>query len=165
MTARRTRRTTLAMLAAAGVAGGCGFRLAVPSRYPFARIALVGFAPGSALAAELARALAPQVQVVALPAEAEVVLQALVDRRERSAAATTAAGQVRELQLRLLASVRADRPDGRPLMPPVALRLVRELSTTEAATLAKAAEEADIFREMQSDVVAQLLRRLAALPM
>ena len=97
-----------------------------------------------------------------MPAQAEVVLQALVDRRERSAAATTAAGQVRELQLRLLATVRADTPGGRVLMAPVALRLVRELTTTETAALAKSAEETEIFREMQDDVVAQLLRRLSA---
>ena len=118
-----------------------------------------------AAVAVLQRALAGRVEVKAVPGEAEVVLQALVDRRERSAAATTAAGQVRELQLRLLATVRADTPGGRALMPPVALRLVRELSTTESATLAKAAEEAEIYREMQDDVVAQLLRRLAALPL
>lgn len=166
-TRRRTRRRTWLALAALGPAAllaGCGFRLAAPARYPFRSIALVGFAPESPLAAALARALAPQVQVMAVPADAEVVLQALVDRRERSAAATTAAGQVRELQLRLLATVRADTPAGRPLMPPVALRLVRELGTTEAATLAKASEEAEIFRQMQADVVAQLLRRLSALP-
>lgn len=158
------RRTTLTVLGAALIGAGCGFRLAAPASYPFRRIALVGFAPDSPLAAELTRALAPQVQQVA-PAQAEVVLRALLDRRERSAAATTAAGQLRELQLRLLATVRADTPDGRVLMAPVALRLVRELGTTEAATLAKQAEEADILREMQADVVAQLLRRLAALPL
>ncbi|MCP5269766.1 MAG: hypothetical protein H6932_00875 [Burkholderiaceae bacterium] len=161
---RRHVLTTLAATAASALTAGCGFRLAAPPSYPFRSIALVGFAPGSPLAADLRRALAGRVEVKAVPAEAEVVLQALVDRRERSAAAATAAGQVRELQLRLLATVRADTPTGRPLLPPVALRLVRELSTTEAATLAKAAEEAEIFREMQDDVVAQLLRRLAALP-
>ena len=159
------RRHLLTLLAAATVlTPGCGFRLAAPPSYPFRSIALVGFAPGSPLAADLQRALAGRVEVKAVPGEAEVVLQALVDRRERSAAATTAAGQVRELQLRLLATVRADTPGGRALMPPVALRLVRELSTTESATLAKAAEEAEVYREMQDDVVAQLLRRLAALP-
>jgi LPS-assembly lipoprotein len=158
------RRILLTTLAAAAATAGCGFRLAAPPSYPFRSIALVGFAPDSPLAAALQRALAGRVEIKPVPAEAEVVLQALVDRRERSAAATTAAGQVRELQLRLLATVRADTPAGRALMPPVALRLVRELSTTEAATLAKTAEEAEIFREMQDDVVAQLLRRLAALP-
>lgn len=158
------RRLVLTTLAAAAAAAGCGFRLAAPASYPFRSIALVGFAPDSPLAAALRRALAGRVEIKPVPADAEVVLQALVDRRERGAAATTAAGQVRELQLRLLATVRADTPTGRALMPPVALRLVRELSTTEAATLAKTAEEAEIFREMQDDVVAQLLRRLAALP-
>ncbi len=157
-------RTGTVLVAAAGLSG-CGFHLAAPLSYPFRSIAMVGFAPESPLAAELKRALAPQVQIKAVPAEAEVVLQALVDRRERSAAAMTAAGQVRELQLRLLATVRADTPAGRALMAPVALRLVRELTTNETAALAKGAEEAEIYREMQADVVAQLLRRLSALPL
>lgn len=157
------RRTLLALGGATLAAAGCGFRLVEPPHFGFRSIALVGFAPESPLRDALARALAGQVQVVASPAQADVVLQAQVDRRERSAVATTAAGQVRELQLRLLATVRADTPAGRALMPPVALRLVRELNTTETAALAKAAEEADLFREMQDDVVNQLLRRLAAL--
>jgi LPS-assembly lipoprotein len=163
MPRRRALLSLLTLLPLPVVSGlaGCGFRLVAPPTYRFRSIALVGFAADSPLAAELRRTLAPQVRIQAVPADAEVVLQALVDRRERSAAATTAAGQVRELQLRLLATVRADTPAGRPLMAPVALRLVRELSTTEAASLAKAAEEAEIFREMQSDVVAQLLRRLS----
>lgn len=164
MRRRTALLTTLAATAATALTAGCGFQLAAPLSYPFRRIALTGFAPDSPLAADLRRALARHVVIVPVPAEADVVLQALVDKRERSAAATTAAGQVRELQLRLLATVRADTPTGRALMPPVALRLVRELSTTESATLAKTAEEAEIFREMQDDVVAQLLRRLAALP-
>ena len=92
-----------------------------------------------------------------------MVLRALEDRRERSVAAITSAGQVRELQLRLRVRVRADSADGRVLMPPVELRLSRDLSTTESATLAKRQEEAELYREMQSDVVDQLLRRLAAL--
>jgi LPS-assembly lipoprotein len=112
----------------------------------------------------LRRALtAAGVQVSAASAQAEVVLRALTDRRERSVAASTAFGQVRELQLRLRVTVRADTPAGRALMPPVELRLSRDLSTTESATLAKQQEEAELYREMQSDVVAQLLRRLAAL--
>lgn len=163
--ARPGRRLALGGIAAGAVLlAGCGFELRRPLAFPFQRIALAGFAAASPLEAELRRALqAAGVTLSPTPDTAQVVLRALQDLRERSVAASTAAGQVRELQLRLLVSVRADTPQGRALMPPVSLRLTRDLSTTESATLAKRLEEVELYREMQSDVVDQLLRRLAAL--
>jgi LPS-assembly lipoprotein len=91
-----------------------------------------------------------------------VVLQALADVREKSVVASTAAGQVREFQLRLRFAFRADTPAGRALIAPAELLLTRDLSYNETATLGKQMEEAELFREMQADVVAQVLRRLAA---
>lgn len=143
---------------------GCGFRLRQPPSYGFRSLALAGFAPTSPLAAQLRRSLVEAgVQIKPSPADADVVLTALEDRRERSVAASTSAGQVRELQLRLRVRLRADTPAGRALMPTVSLDLSRDLGTTESATLAKRQEEAELYREMQADVVAQLLRRLAAI--
>ncbi len=155
------RRAALGLLAAAGVAG-CGFRLRRPAELPFGSLALTGFSRGSALEAEFRRTLAGSVIIPEVPSQADVVLHAMTDQRERSVVASTAAGQVREIQLRLLFSARADTPGGRPLMAPVSLRLTRDLSYSETAALAKAAEEAELFREMQTDVVGQILRRLAA---
>lgn len=160
---RRTALLAMALAAGGVVLGGCGFRLREPPRLAFDRLMLAGFAPRSPLEAALRRALADQVRFVDTPAEADLVLRALAEARERSVAASTAAGQVRELQLRLRVSVRADAPDGRVRMAPVTLRLVRELRTTETAALAKAAEEEALYRAMLDDVVGQLLRRLAAL--
>lgn len=154
------RRLALSALAL----GGCGFQLRQPLAYPFRTLALTGFAPRSPLETELRRALAAGgVEILLAPRQAEVVLQALEDKRERSAVATTAAGQVREVQLRLNVTVRADTPAGRALMAPVEMHLKRDFSYGETAALAKEQEEAELFREMQSDVVSQLLRRLAAL--
>lgn len=150
------------VIAAAAVGTGCGFQLRQPARLPFASLALSGFAPGSPIEAEFRRALAASVALRAAPAPADVVLQALSEARERSVVASTAAGQVREIQLRLRFSARATTPDGRVLMAPVALTLARDLSFSESAALAKAEEEASLFREMQVDVVEQIVRRLAA---
>ena len=96
-------------------------------------------------------------------AKAQVVLRALDDARERSVVASTAAAQVRELQLRLKFNFRVDTPLGRELVPRVELLLKRDLSYSETQALAKEAEEAELFREMQADVVTQVLRRLAAI--
>ncbi len=155
------RRGTL--LLAAGLLTGCGFTLRRPPRLAFRTIALVGFAPRSPLAEALRRELAQQLSVLDDPAKAQVVLRALDDARERSVVASTAAAQVRELQLRLKFNFRADAPGGRELIPRVELLLKRDLSYAETQALAKEAEEAELFREMQADVVTQVLRRLAAI--
>jgi LPS-assembly lipoprotein len=156
------RRRLLGTASAALLLGGCGFHLRRPPALPFASIALTGFAPRSPLEAELRRQLATVVVVKDAPAAAEVVLHALTDRRERSVAGSTAAGEVREIQLRVHAVLRADARSGRPLIAPFELRVARDLSYIESAALAKAQEEAELFRDMQADVVAQVLQRLAA---
>jgi LPS-assembly lipoprotein len=160
--ARPCRRTALCVLAAGGLAG-CGFKLRGPPALEFRSIALAGFAPRSPMALELQRNLAQTVKVLDAPAQAEVVLQALTDTRERSVVASTTAAQVREIQLRVALKFRAQTPSGRELLPPAELMLSRDLSYTETAALAKEQEETEMFRSMQSDVVAQVLRRLAAI--
>ena len=159
------RRQLLLALASVGSSltlGGCGFDLRQPARVSFSSIALVGFARRSPLADELKRQLQKQVLVLDAPDKAEVVLQALDDVREKSVVASTAAAQVRELQLRLKFNFRARTPGGRELIPRAELMVSRDLSYSETAALAKEHEEAELFREMQSDIVAQVLRRLAA---
>jgi len=157
-----SRRLLLALPAALLLAG-CGFSRRRAPRLAFASIALVGFAPRSPMAAELTRVLREQVQVLPAPERAEVVLEALVDARERSIVASTAAAQVREVQLRLRLNLIARTPSGRLLIPRAELLAARDLSTTESAVLAKGFEEAELYRELQTDVVQQVLRRLASI--
>jgi LPS-assembly lipoprotein len=158
------RRCCLGLLSlcAVPVLAGCGFQLRQPPRLAFPSIALKGFAAGSALAQQLRRELAMQVLVVEDEARAAVVLHVLEDRRDRSVVAQTAAAQVRELQLRLMFRFRVTSPAGRELVPRAELLAKRELSYSESAALAKEVEEAELYREMQADVVAQVMRRLAA---
>ena len=156
------RRALLTALAGTALAG-CGFELRRPPKLSFSSIALIGFAPRSPLAEELRRQLGRQVQVLESPAKAVVVLQALDDVREKSVVASTSAAQVRELQLRLKFNFRAQTPSGRELIPRAELLLSRDLSYSEVAALAKEQEEGELYREMQADVVAQVLRRLAAI--
>ena len=156
------RRTVLTTAAGSLLLAGCGFRLSRPPSLAFGSIALTGFAPRSPLAEEFRRRLAQQLQIVEAPAKADVVLHAIDDARERSVAASTAAAQVRELQLRLKFNFRAHTPTGRELIPRAELLLTRDMSFSETQALAKENEEAELFREMQADVVTQVLRRLAA---
>ena len=156
------RLVLLALAGSLSSLSGCGFDLRQPARVSFRSIALIGFARRSPLAEELKRQLQKQIPVLDAPDKAEVVLQALDDVREKSVVASTAAAQVRELQLRLKFNFRARTPGGRELIPRAELLVQRDLSYSETAALAKELEEKELFREMQSDLVAQVLRRLAA---
>jgi len=163
---RRLLRGAAAGLLGSALAGGlaaCGFELRRTPRMAFSSIALKGFSARSALAVELRRQLATQVLLRDDPARAEVVLLALNDRRDRGVVASTTAAEVREIQLRLVFDFRAETPGGRELIAPVELLLTRDFSYRESAALAKEQEEADLFREMQADIVGQVLRRLAAI--
>jgi LPS-assembly lipoprotein len=163
MRRRAVLHRTLALAGSAALAG-CGFTLSQPLQMPFSRIALLGFAPRSPIEAALREQLARSaVTVVAQAAQAQVLLQAQSDARERSVVASTAAGQVREIQLRQKLNFSLRTPEGRVLVPATELLLTRELSFTETQTLAKEREEATLYAEMQEDIVQQLMRRLAAL--
>jgi LPS-assembly lipoprotein len=157
------RRTVLASATPALLAA-CGFQLRQTPAMAFKSIALVGFAPRSPLGEQMRRALEPSVRIVEQPARAEVVLEAMDDVRDKVVVASTAAAQVRELQLRVRLRFRLSTPAGRSLIAPSELLQTRDMSYTETAALAKEQEEAQLFRVMEGDIVQQVLRRLAAVP-
>jgi LPS-assembly lipoprotein len=159
------RRRVVVALAGAGLLPACGFELRRPTVMPFSRIALTGFAPRSPLADELKLALGASVQVVDTPARAEVVLHSSLDARERRVVASTTAAQVREVRLRMRFHYRAHTPSGRELLPTEELLLTRDLNYNETDALAKEFEEAQLYRDMQTDLVAQVLKRLSTLRM
>jgi LPS-assembly lipoprotein len=76
--------------------------------------------------------------------------------------AQTAANQIREFELRLRFVFRLRSASGKELIPDSEILLKRSLTNTESAALAKEQEEAFLYRAMQSDIVSQVLRRLAS---
>ena len=153
-----------AWLATAVALAGCGFELRRAPELRFRSLQLSGFGANSPLADELRQQInaSRTTLVVETAAQAQVVLEALADARERSVVASTAAGQVRELQLRARLNFRLRTPEGKELIPATEILLSRDMSYSESAALAKEQEEALLFRAMQSDIVAQVMRRLAA---
>jgi LPS-assembly lipoprotein len=166
-----TRRAwTVAAMAAVGSSlgslAGCGFALRRAPELRFRTVALRGFAPRSPLADELRMQInaSQTTLVVESVARAQVIFEALTDSRERSVVASTAAGQVREMQLRSRLRFRLSARDGQELIAPTEIVLSRDMSYSETAALAKEHEEAQLYRAMQADIVAQVMRRLAAVP-
>jgi LPS-assembly lipoprotein len=157
-----TRRTLLLATLGSVALAGCGFALRRPAELPFSKLAISGFKPNSPMAQALRQSLPRSVTVVAQPKDADVVLLAIEDRFDKTVAASTAAGQVREFRLRVTLRFRLDRPDGSPQLPETQLELTRDMSYDETAALAKQAEEAGLVREMRMDLAQQLLQMLAA---
>jgi LPS-assembly lipoprotein len=160
-------KRTLLLAAASAALAGCGFQLRQAPQFAFSSI-YVAAAPNSALGKELRRSIASSdsVRVVddpAAQAAAQVVLDLLADQREKVVVGLSASGQVREFQLRTRVRFRLRTPAGKELIPETELLQQRDISFNESAVLAKEAEENLLYRDMQTDIVQQLMRRLAAL--
>jgi len=145
------------------ILSACGFRLRGSQSYAFTRIAVTP-QPGGPVAQELRRAFGGAVQVLPPEApltQAQVVLSVTQEQRDKVVVGSSAAGQVREFQLRLSVQFGLTTPQGKELLPLDRLALQRDFSYNESAALAKETEEALLFRDMQADIVQQILRRLA----
>lgn len=158
------RRAFVLAAGSALLLAGCGFQLRKAPDFAFDSIRVT---PSTSLANQLRRSLAAdgRVQVLA-PGEAgqaQVILALMQEQRERVVVGINASGQVREYQLRLRVRFRLRTPDGRELIPETELLQQRDISFNESAVLAKEAEESLLYRDMQSDIVQQLMRRLSAL--
>ncbi len=168
--APRRRRLALGMamgmMATAFALAGCGFELRRVPEMQFQTVYLKGFGAKSPLALELRQSIdaSAGTKVVDSPAQAQVVFEAFNDARDRSVVAYTATGLVREIQLRARLNFSLRTAAGKELIAPTEILQVRELSYNEGIALAKQYEEAFQFKAMQSDIVAQVIRRLAAVP-
>lgn len=141
----------------------CGFELRKAPDFAFTTIA-VGSIEASTLGNELKRSIASGGNVRVTPvAEAQVVLDVLSDQREKVVVGLNASGQVREFQLRTRFRFRLRTPGGKELIPDTELLQQRDISFNESAVLSKEAEENLLYRDMQTDIVQQLMRRLAAI--
>ena len=151
------------VLALSGGLVACGFRLRGERDLPFDTIFL-GFPPNSQLGAELSRSIraGSSATVVDDRAKAQAILEVLGESREREVLAVNAQGRTREYQLRLRFAFRVHDGKGGEFVPPNTVAIQRDIAFNESQVLAREAEESVMFREMQYDLVQQVLRRLAA---
>lgn len=143
--------------------GGCGFKLRASQDFAFQTLAIQPN-PGGGVALELRRSFGDAVRVLTPDeplTQAQVVLEVLQELREKIVVALNSSGQVREFQLRLRVKFRIRTPQGLELVPDSEIVQKRDISFNESAVLAKEAEEGLLYRNMQSDIVQQLMRRLA----
>jgi LPS-assembly lipoprotein len=159
-----SRRSLVMTGLLSGLLGGCGFKLRTPPNFAFSNISILP-QPGGALAQELRRSFGDAIQVLGPntpPSQAQVVLDVLNEQREKTVVGTNSSGQVRELQLRLRVRFRLKTSQEAVLIAESDIVQQRDMSYNESAALAKETEEALLYRDMQSDIVQQIMRRLAS---
>ena len=93
---------------------------------------------------------------------ADVILEILQELQDKVILSRTSTGTVREFNLRLRVNFRLRTRSGDELIPETEIAQEREISFSETAALSKEAEEQLLYRDMRSDLVQQLIRRIAA---
>lgn len=150
----------------AAMLSACGFHMRGASdiAMPFKTIHL-GFADTSTLGNALKRNIrgAGGTAVVSDQKDAEAILDVLSETREKSVLSLNSQGRVREYTLIYTFKFRVRDGKGSELLAPTEIRLSRDINYDDSQTLAKESEEAMLYRDMQSDLVAQILRRLSAI--
>jgi len=140
----------------------CGFRLRGTAEVPFETIFLPGATGGIALDLKRNIQVGTKAKVVDDAGQAEAVLQFTEETRAKEVLSLTGTGKVREFQLRYQVGFRVHDGKGGEYVPQSTIQLTRDVTFNDAEILAKEQEEQILFRDMQSDMVQQILRRLAA---
>ena len=152
------------LTAAAGalLIASCGFHLRGTADVPFQTL----FVPNSdsGIALDLKRNLqaGTRARVVGDPKQAEAILAFTEENREKNILSLSGTGRVREFQLRYRVGFRVHDGKGSDYVPQTTIALTRDITFNDTDVLAKEAEEQLLFRDMQSDMVQQIMRRLAS---
>lgn len=141
--------------------GACGFHLRAQATLPFETLYVEGNA-NSAFVNELKRAVqsGSSTRLVDGPGEAQAVLQIMGETRQKNILSLSGGGRVREYQLVYQITFRLHDGKGKELIPVGTISLKRDVSFNDAQLLAKESEEVLLYRDMQSDAVQQIFRRL-----
>jgi LPS-assembly lipoprotein len=141
----------------------CGFQLRGQATLPFETL-YVDIPDVSPLGTELKRNLVAgtHTKLARDRAEAQAILSVISEERGKTILSFDTSGQVREFQLRYVLSFRVHDAKGRDYLPRNEIRITRDISFNNTQVLAKESEELLLFRDMQGDMVQQVLRRLAA---
>jgi LPS-assembly lipoprotein len=151
------------VLALAAAIGGCGFHPRGEAEYTFASIYVN--APGApTLGAELRRALAAtgNAKLADNPKNAQVIVDVPLVADDKEVLSLSGAGSVREYLLVKRVQFRLHDADGNDWLPPGEIALRRSYTFSESEVLARDTQEQRLLKEMQTDAVQQLVRRLQA---
>lgn len=159
-----SRRALLQAVAAAAMAAGvasCGFHLRGDASFPFKSV-FVNSPSSKPMAVELERSIAAGSDTKVMPEApaAEVVLDVPVVVDDKDVLSLSSGGSVREYALVKRVQFRLHDKSGADWMPPGEIVVRRSYTFNETQVLARDLQEQRLLREMQTDAVQQILRRM-----
>jgi len=140
----------------------CGFHLRGQATLPFETL-YVDASNDSSFAVELKRALrsGTNIRLSDNPKDAEAIFQLVSETRDKLILSVNTGGTVAEYELRMHVSFRLHDNKGQSWIVPTEINLKREVSYSDTNVLAKDYEEAQLYKDMQSDAVQQVVWRLS----
>lgn len=141
----------------------CGFQLRGAYNLPYESL-FISLPDASVIGAGLKRQIRAGggTRLVDTMEEAQGTFLQVAELRERQILSLSSSGRVREVRLRFRYAYRVVDAKGRELVPTTGVELTRDITYDDSAVLAKEQEEQLLWRDMENDLVQQLLRRLAA---
>ena len=160
MSSSSRRAWILASIAVAAVVS-CGFHLRGQAAYAFKSV-YVNAPAHPQLAAELRRSLtgAGTASVAAAPAGAQVIVDVTEVADDKQVLSISPGGRVQEYALAKAVRFRVRDPDGREWLKADEIVVRRTYTYDDSERLAREIQEQRLLREMQTDAVQQIVRRL-----
>lgn len=147
------------LVLAVWVLSGCGFQLRGAYTLPYQSIYVAS--GDSVVGAGLKRQIRASGGTVDDKAdEAQASFLTTGEWRDTIILSLSGSGRVREKRLRYRYAYRVTDDKGRDLLPQSYVELTRDVTYSDSATLAKTQEEELLWRDMETDLVQQLMRRL-----
>jgi LPS-assembly lipoprotein len=159
--ALQSRFLRLLGVALLGGLSACGFHLRGQADYAFSTVFL-NAPPALPITTELRRSLegTGSAQLAASADKAQVVLDINSVEDNKSILSLSTAGKVAEFLLTKRVLFRVHDNDGREWLPTAEVLVRRSYTYADTEALAKEAQEQRLWREMQTDAVQQIVRRL-----
>ncbi len=142
------------------VLSGCGFQLRGAYSLPYESIYVAAGESviGAGLKRQIRASGGTRVAETAEDAQASFIMAG--EWRDSIIMSLSGSGRVREKRLRYRYAYRIVDAKGRDLVQQAYVELTRDVSYADSATLAKTQEEELLWRDMESDLIQQLMRRL-----
>ena len=152
-----------AALALSMALAGCGFHLRGEAQYPFTTLFL-NLTPALPITTELKRSLEGigSAKLVAAATGADAILEVNSVEDTKQILSLSGGGKVAEYLLTKRVLFRVHDNDGKDWLPTAEVLVRRSYTYSDTEALAKEAQEQRLWREMQTDSVQQIVRRLQA---
>ncbi|MBL8397535.1 MAG: hypothetical protein JNL84_05230 [Candidatus Accumulibacter sp.] len=163
LSSRRHPLTFWLLLLMVSILTGCGFQLRGVYTLPYDSLYL-DLPDHSVIGVGLKRAIrtSSTTRLAQTAGEAQAIFRPDGELRDREILSVSGTGRISELRLYYRYHYRVTDSQGRELIPPGRIEMIRDMTYDDSNILAKQHNEELLWLDMEKDLVDQLVRRLAA---